>query len=36
MAKIPWEIWAKWLFPRMVALYILAFGMIAVAVLFGY
>lgn len=36
MAKIPWEIWAKWLFPRMVALYVLAFIMIAVAVLIGY
>lgn len=36
MAKIPWEIWAKWLLPRMVALYVLAFIMIAVAVLIGY
>jgi len=36
MSKIPWEIWAKWLFPRMLALYALAFIMIAVAVLIGY
>lgn len=36
MAKIPWEVWAKWLFPRMLALYGLAFIMIAIAVLTGY
>jgi uncharacterized ion transporter superfamily protein YfcC len=36
IAKIPWEVWAKWLFPRMLALYALAFAMIAVAVLIGY
>ena len=36
MAKIPWEVWAKWLLPRMVALYVLALAVIAFAVLTGY
>lgn len=36
MAKLPWEVWAKWLLPRMLALYLLSFAIIAIAVLIGY
>jgi len=35
MAKIPWEVWAKWLFPRLVGLYILAFLLVGIAVVAG-
>jgi uncharacterized ion transporter superfamily protein YfcC len=36
MSKIPWEVWAKWLFPRLAILYILSFAFIALAVITGY
>ena len=36
MAKIPWEIWAKWFLPRLLILYVLAFATIAFAILTGY
>lgn len=36
MSKIPWEVWAKWLLPRLVMLYILSFIFITFAVVTGY
>lgn len=36
MSKIPWEVWAKWLFPRLLILYVLAILFIAIAIITGY
>lgn len=36
MAKIPWEIWAKWLFTRMLWLYLVAFIFVIIGVAIGY
>lgn len=36
MAKIPWETWAKWLLPKLLVLYLIAFLFIGIGIFIGY
>lgn len=36
MARIPWEIWAKWMIGRLAVLYLVAMVFVAIAVAIGY